>query len=182
MNRIKIKNPAKLLWNEQNVFVGGFISFQSALTLVVLQLQKKPTGYWRHFHLKCRPLAPIEPVVHAMSVYFKFRAIYFWLLNEYRWWDQATIYYIIRQLSYRFMCEIMTWADDKTKLIHKTVPEDYDYEFLNPKQNENSHHNSEGADAIKPFSEVPRSGTIRNFDRCQTFEKNKIRTVHKEKK
>ena len=40
MDRITIKSPAKLLWNEQNDFVGGFISFQSALTLVVLQLQK----------------------------------------------------------------------------------------------------------------------------------------------
>ena len=40
MHRIKIKSPAKFLWNEQNVFVGGFISFQSALTLKVLQWQK----------------------------------------------------------------------------------------------------------------------------------------------
>ena len=29
--------------------------------------------------------------------------------------------HIIRQLSYRFMCEIMTWSDDKTKLIHKNI-------------------------------------------------------------
>ena len=28
----------------------------------------------------------------AMSLYFKFRAIYLWLLNEYQWWDQAKIY------------------------------------------------------------------------------------------
>ena len=40
MHRIKIKSSAKFLWNEQNVFVGGFISFQSALTLAVLQGQK----------------------------------------------------------------------------------------------------------------------------------------------
>ena len=37
MHRIKIKCPAKFLWNEQNVFVGGFITFQLVLTLVVLQ-------------------------------------------------------------------------------------------------------------------------------------------------
>ena len=69
----------------------------------------------------------------AMSLYFKFRAIYLWLLNEYYWWNQAKIYRIIRQLSHRFMCEIMIWSGDKTKLIHKkkTFPQDYDYELLN---------------------------------------------------
>ena len=45
----------------------------------------------------------------------------------------AKIYHIIRQLSYGFMFEIMTWYDDKIKLIHKTFPQDYDYELLNPK-------------------------------------------------
>ena len=40
MHRIKIKSPAKFLWNEQNVFVDGFVSFQLALTLAVLQWQK----------------------------------------------------------------------------------------------------------------------------------------------
>ena len=30
----------------------------------------------------------------AMSLYFKLRAIYFWPLNEYYWWDQAKIYHI----------------------------------------------------------------------------------------
>ena len=52
-----------------------------------------------------------------MSLYFKFHTIYFWLLNEYQWWDQATIYHIIRQLSHR---------------LRKTLPQDYDYELLNP--------------------------------------------------
>ena len=40
MHRIKIKSPANFqyfLWNEQNVFVGGFIAFQSAFTLAVLR-------------------------------------------------------------------------------------------------------------------------------------------------
>ena len=37
VHRIKIKSPAKCLWNEQNVFVSEFISFQSTLTLTVLQ-------------------------------------------------------------------------------------------------------------------------------------------------
>ena len=29
------------------------------------------------------PLAPMEPGVHTMNLYFKFRGIYLWLLNEY---------------------------------------------------------------------------------------------------
>ena len=29
------------------------------------------------------PLAPMASTPWAMSLYFKFRAIYFWLLNEY---------------------------------------------------------------------------------------------------
>ena len=40
----------------------------------------------------------------------------------------------------------------------KTFPQDYDYELLNPKLNENSHHNSKRADAVKPKSEVPQAG------------------------
>ena len=68
-----------------------------------------------------QPMGSLASTSWAMSFYFKFRAIYFWLLNEYQWWDQAKIYHIIRQLSYRFICEIMTWSDDKTKLIYKNI-------------------------------------------------------------
>ena len=45
----------------------------------------------------------------------------------------------------------------------KICPQDYDYELLNPKLNENSYHNSKCADAVKPKSEVPRSGTMIAF-------------------
>ena len=45
----------------------------------------------------------------AMSLYFKFRAIYFWLLNEYEWWHQAKIYHIIRHLSYRCSARVDYW-------------------------------------------------------------------------
>ena len=31
------------------------------------------------------------------------------------------------------MCEIITWSDDKTKLMYKKNPQDYDYKLLNPK-------------------------------------------------
>ena len=40
MLRIKIKSPANSLYSEQNVSVGGIISFQSVLTVAVLQWQK----------------------------------------------------------------------------------------------------------------------------------------------
>ena len=127
MHRIKIKSPANFLWNEQNVFVGGFITFQSVLLwryyndkkayriLAVLPFKMSDTSLSRGL-----PWSLVS-TPWAMSLYFKFRAIYFWLLNEYSWWDQAKIYHIIRQLSYRFMCEIITWSDDKTNLIHKNI-------------------------------------------------------------
>ena len=41
MRRIKIKSPANFFYEmNKTFFVGGFIYFQSALTLVVLQWQK----------------------------------------------------------------------------------------------------------------------------------------------
>ena len=96
-----------------------------SLTLVVLQRQKKPTGYWRYY-VPFKMSAPYNchgtrqaSTSWAMSLYFKFHAIYLWLLNEDQWWDQAKIYLCIRQLSHRFMCEMMIWSGDKTKLIHK---------------------------------------------------------------
>ena len=42
----------------------------------------------------------------------------------------------------------------------KTFPQNYDYEFLNLKYNENFHHKIKGAVAVKPISEVPHSGTV----------------------
>ena len=54
MHRIKIKSPANFLWNEQNFFVGGSITFQSVL-LWRYYNDKKPTGYWRYYHSRCRP-------------------------------------------------------------------------------------------------------------------------------
>ena len=69
MRRIQIKSPA-IFFNGINktFFVGGFISFQSALTLVVLQWQTKPTGYIGGTTIEdVASLAPMEPGVHTMS-------------------------------------------------------------------------------------------------------------------
>ena len=85
MHGIKIKSPANFLWNEQNVFVGGFISFQSDLTLAVLQWQKSLPDIGGTSIQDVGPLATMDPASTpwAMSLYLKFRAMYFWLLNEY---------------------------------------------------------------------------------------------------
>ena len=84
----------------------------------------------------------------AMSLYFKFRAIYFWLLHEYQWWDEAKIYHIIRQLSHRFLCEIMIWSGHKQNWYTKNISTRIRLRALKPKWNENYHHNSKGADAV----------------------------------
>ena len=108
------------LWVDSSLFNQ---SYSGGITMT-----KKPTRFWRYYHSRCWPPCchgrrhgAWSPTPWAMSLYFKFRAVYFWLLNEYHWWDQAKIYHIIRKLSYRFICEIMTWSGDKTKLIHKNI-------------------------------------------------------------
>ena len=124
MHRIKMKSPAIFLWNQQNVLCVDLSMFNQSYSSGITTT-KKPTGYWRYY-VPFKMSAPYSchgtrqaSTPWAMSLYFKFRAIYLWLLNEYQWWDQAKIYHIIRQLSHRFMCEIMIWSGDKTKLIHK---------------------------------------------------------------
>ena len=64
MHRIKIKSPANFLWNEQNVFVGGFITFQSVLFWRYYN-DKKPTRYWRYYHSRCRPPAAMGGAIGA---------------------------------------------------------------------------------------------------------------------
>ena len=69
-------------------------------------------------HLAVMRAAMMEPGVHAMSdelilqiscnIFLAFKWVLMMTLGQ--------IYHIIRQLSYRFMCEIMTWSDDKTKI------------------------------------------------------------------
>ena len=48
MHHIKIKSPANFLWNEQNVFVGGFITFQSVLL-------------WRYYDKKAYRILAVLP-------------------------------------------------------------------------------------------------------------------------
>ena len=67
MHRIKIKSPTEFSWNEQIVFVGGSISFQSALTLAVLQWQKSLPDIGGTTIQDVGPLTPMEPGVHTMS-------------------------------------------------------------------------------------------------------------------
>ena len=66
-------------------------------------------------HLAVIRAAMMDPGVHSMSDELILQISCNIFLAE------AKIYHIIRQLSYRFMCEIMTWSDDKTKLIHKNI-------------------------------------------------------------
>ena len=106
-----------------------------SLTLAVLQRQKSlPDIGGTTYRSRCR-----LPSCHgtrqastpwAMSLYFKFRAIYFWLLNEYQWWHQAKIYHMIRQPSVHVWNHDLIWWQNKID-TQKTFPQDYDYELLN---------------------------------------------------
>ena len=122
MHRIKIKSPAKSLWNEQNVFWGVDLSLFNQLLLWRYYNDKKAYRLFAALPFKMSPPSlplSLTSTPWAMSINFKFCSMHFWLLNEYWWWDLATIIHITRQLSYRCMCEIMTWSDDETKLMHK---------------------------------------------------------------
>ena len=85
MYRVKIKSPVISLQNEQNVFVGGFITFQSVL---LWRYSNDKKAYRILVVLQFKMSAPSLPwslasTPWAMSLYLKFRAIYFWLLNVY---------------------------------------------------------------------------------------------------
>ena len=67
MHRIKIKSPAKFLWNEKNIFVGGYMTFQSALTLAVLQWQESLPDIGGTTIQDVGPVVAMEPGVHTMS-------------------------------------------------------------------------------------------------------------------
>ena len=66
-------------------------------------------------------------------------------------WSLITSYFFIdTYIDRNFHYQIHT---------HMSKLQDYDYELLNHKWNENSHHNSKAADAIKPISGVALRGT-----------------------
>ena len=67
MHRIKIKSPAKFLWNEQTFLCVDLSIFKSALTLVVLQWQKRLPDIGGTTIQDVGPLAAMEPGVHTMS-------------------------------------------------------------------------------------------------------------------
>ena len=112
MHRIKIKSPANFFYGMNKTFWGVDLSFFNQSYSGGITMTKKPTWYWQYYHSRCwtgthknsarskqsgREREPVNPTAlescgpswslastpWAMSLYFKFRAIYFWLLNEY---------------------------------------------------------------------------------------------------
>ena len=67
--------------------------------------------------------------------------------------DEIRPQYITLYNSYVIGSCVKSWPDLMTKQnwYTKTFPQEYDLELLDPKQNENSDHNSKGADAVKPI-------------------------------
>ena len=71
MHRIKIKSPANFFYGMNKTFLGADLSFFNQSYSGGIRATKKPTGYWRYYHSKCRPSrvmrAAMEPGVHTMS-------------------------------------------------------------------------------------------------------------------
>ena len=113
MHRIQIQSPSKFLGNEQNVFVGGFISFQSAITLAVLQWQKSLPDIGGTTIQDVGPLAHMEPGVHTMSNEFILE-ISCNIFLDFKWMlmrDQTTIYHIM--LSVHMWNHDQIWWQNK---------------------------------------------------------------------
>ena len=134
MHRFKIKSPANFLWNEQNVFGSGFILFQSAFTLVVLQWQKSlPDIGGNPFH-DVGPLAPMEPGIHTMSNEFILQ-ISCNIFLAFKWMLMMRSGHNISHYTTAKLSVHVTWPDLmlKQNWYTKTFPQHYDYELLNPK-------------------------------------------------
>ena len=102
MHRIKIKSPANF-YGMNKTFLWVDLSLFNQLLLWRYYNDKKVYRVLAALPFKMSPPSlplSLASTPWAMSVYFKLRTIYFWLLNEYHWWDQATIYHIIRHASW----------------------------------------------------------------------------------
>ena len=64
MHHIKTKSPAKFLWNEQNVFVGGFISFSISSFSGGITMKKSLPDIGSTTIQDVAPLAHMEPGMH----------------------------------------------------------------------------------------------------------------------
>ena len=66
MHRIKIKSPANFVWNEQNVFVGGYLFSISPYSGGITMTNSLPDIGGTTIE-DVGPLATMEPGVHTMS-------------------------------------------------------------------------------------------------------------------
>ena len=78
----QISKSRDFFYEMNKMFCGWIISFQTALTLAVLQIIKSLLDIDGTIIQDVGYLAPMEHGVHTMSLYSKFRITYFWLLNE----------------------------------------------------------------------------------------------------
>ena len=136
-----------------------------SLTLAVLQRQKSlldigGTAIQDVGSLATMGLA-VEPGVHTMSdelilqiscnIFLAFKLIL--MIRS----GQNMSHHMTAKPSVLVWNHDLIWWQNKID-TQKTFPEDYDYELLNLSKTKNSHHNSKGADAVKPKSEVLHAG------------------------
>ena len=137
MHRIKIKNPANFLWNEQKVFVGGLITFRPVLLCRYYNHKKSlpdigGTTIQDVGSLAAMGLA-MEPGVHTMSdelilkiscnIFLAFK----WILMMRS--GQNASHYTTAKPSVHVWNHDLIWWQNK-KWYTKTFPQDYDNELL----------------------------------------------------
>ena len=126
MHRIKIKRRA-IFYGMNKRFCGWIYHFSIICTLAELQRQK---DYRILAVLSIKMSAPLLPwglasTPWAMSLYFKFRAIYFWLLNVLMMRSgQKISHYTTAKLSVHMSNHDLIWWQNKIdtqKHFHKTT-------------------------------------------------------------
>ena len=126
MHRIKTKSSTKFLWIEQNVFVGGFISFQSALTLAVLTVTKKAYRILAALSFKMSPpslpwtLASTPWAYRPCNIFMAFKRISMMRSGHIISHCTATV-----KLSVHVWDHDLIWCQ-KQNWHTKTFPQDYD--------------------------------------------------------
>ena len=115
-----------------------FFTFQSVLLWRYCN-DKKPTGYWRYYHSRCRLTgwpwdSPLRPGFHTMSdelilqissnIFLAFK----WILMMR--WDQNISHYTTAKPSVHVWNHDLIWWQNKID-TQKTFPQDYDNELYN---------------------------------------------------
>ena len=126
---IASKLKATFLWNEKTRLCGWIYLFSISSYSGRIIMTKKLTGYWRHYHSRCRPP---QPGVHTMSnertlqiscnIFLAFK----WILIMRS--GHNTSHHTTAQLSVHVWNQELVWWPNKID-AQKQFPQEHDYKL-----------------------------------------------------